>query len=246
MPFDTNIKDPNKAKLAALAEARKRASAVSSNPAAITRWIPASEARERARLVFDDSYSMGSEIEHAKQGVIEFNRNCIPNQTAVAIHFLNTENEELATLNTNLIEVSEKLEKLRLSSGGTPLFETMNNALIAEPDLTRLVVFTDGEPTDDIAPYNPSEEFKHKDSCDKIIERAKLMRAPIDTVFFGYEDKRAMALLRYLSDQTGGYFLHFDPAKVNFAKAFRYLAGPQRLMLASESVRREIESGRRS
>jgi hypothetical protein len=52
-----------------------------------------------------------------------------------------------------------------------------------------------------------------------------------------------MNLLRYLSAQTGGYFLHFDPAKVNFAQAFKYLAPVNRLMLASASFRADVESG---
>jgi len=66
-------------------------------------------------------------------------------------------------------------------------------------------------------------------------------------VFFGSADSETeIALLKYFSDSTSGYFLHFDPNKVNFAKAFRFLAPVNRLMLASESVRREIESGRRS
>jgi hypothetical protein len=69
---------------------------------------------------------------------------------------------------------------------------------------------------------------------------------PIDTVYFGgsieYE-RREIDLLKYLSSKTGGYFLHFDPAKVNFAQAFKYLAPVNRLMLASASFRAQVESG---
>ena len=67
---------------------------------------------------------------------------------------------------------------------------------------------------------------------------------PIDTVFFGSEGRqREIELLKYLSSKTGGYFLHFDPAKVNFAQAFKYLAPVNRLMLASASFRAQVESG---
>jgi hypothetical protein len=143
-----------------------------------------------------------------------------------------------------------------LSSGGTPFFNTLNHALKATPTLTRLIAFTDGSPTDRL---QAEEDEKvgtlgyysygidaWKASADIIIKIAKATGSgiPIDTVFFGSEGReREMELLKYLSAQTGGYFLHFDPAKVNFATAFKYLAPVNRLRLASGSFRASVESG---
>jgi hypothetical protein len=85
-----------------------------------------------------------------------------------------------------------------------------------------------------------------KRNADEVIKVALELHVPIDTVFFGDYNQEAIRLLRYFAEQTGGYFLHFDPKKVNFRTAFKYLAPSMRLMLASESVRKEIESGKRA
>jgi Mg-chelatase subunit ChlD len=239
------VSNPNADKLAALKAAREKAAP--SEAGAIQKFIAPGEAKDRIRVVFDDSSSMGSEIENAKTGTIEFLRNCIPNQTSVAIHFLNTHNEELAALNSNLIQIAASLKACHLRSGGSPLFSTIMKALDLTPYLTRMVVFTDGEPTDSLAEYDPRLSNLLR-SADVVIAKAKERSSPIDTVFFGSEayGQTAIKFLKYLAEQTGGYFLHFDPSKVSFAKAFKYLAPVNRLMLSSESVRKEIESGRRA
>ena len=248
------VNNPNAAKLAAIKAARTSALTAASD-GAIQKFIAPAEAKDRLRFLFDDSGSMGSQVEDAKTGTIECLRNCDPFQTSVAIHFLNTKDEELATLNSNLIQVADRIKKLPLRSGGTPLFARMKEILRAEPTLTRMVVFTDGDPTDDAAEYQtPPEDCPDRNfynlqlSADVIIAQALELKAPIDTVFFGssFYGEQAIKFLKYLADKTGGYFLHFDPAKVSFAKAFKYLAPTNRLMLASESIRREIESGKRS
>jgi Mg-chelatase subunit ChlD len=254
MPFLVP-KNPQAAKIAALAAARAAAQDTA-KPDALTRWINPGEAKDRIRIVFDDSGSMYKEAENAKEGTVEFLRNCIPNQTSVAVHFLKTENERLSTLNSNLMEIASLLKDARLALGGTPLFAALSRALALAPKATRYVVFTDGEPTDSLAEYMepPPEEkqvalWEWKRSADILIEMPERSGAPIDTVFFGPSeiytaDQRD--LLHYIAEKTGGYYLHFDPAKVNFRTAFKYLAPTQRLALASESVRREIESGKRT
>jgi hypothetical protein len=85
-------------------------------------------------------------------------------------------------------------------------------------------------------------------SANVIIKIAKATSSgiPIDTVYFGddsQQNKREIDLLKYLSAETGGYFLHFNPSKVNFATAFKYLAPVNRLRLASSSFRASLESG---
>lgn len=242
------VQNPAAAKAALLAAAK--AKAATPNPAAIQRYIPAGECKDRIRIVFDDSGSMYSQVKHAKDGVVEFLRNCIPNQTSVAIHFLKTESK-LEELNSNLIEIASKLQDQPLSMGGTPLFEAMMKALSAAPFSTRLVVFTDGQPTDSLVPYD-SERSKERhewyDSADVVITKAKEHSNPIDTVFFGESqyNEQEIKLLKYLSDSTGGFFLHFDPKKPNIWKSLKYLAPVNRLMLASESFRAEVENGTHS
>ena len=221
---------------------------------AITRYIPPGECADRIRVVFDDSGSMYSEIGNAKQGVVEFLRNCIPNQTAVAVHYMNTSSWS-TSLRSDLPQLGLDVQESILSSGGTPFFNTLKHALEAKPTLTRLVAFTDGAPTDRLAAEENEEAgmtgyySEHLDvwlaSANIIIKIAKATGdgIPIDTVYFGYGNQRNMDLLRYLSKETGGYFLHFDPAKVNFKTAFKYLAPVHRLMLSSGSFRAAVESG---
>ena len=239
------VSNPNASKLAALKAARQAAQA---KPDALTRWISPAEARNRDRIIFDDSGSMSSEIENAKTGTIEYLRNCPPNQSAVAVHFLNTQDEELASLNSNLMQVAERLKAKSLKSGGTPLFSVTMKALNTEPTLTRMIIFTDGEPTDSLVEYDSRAEKEDLlRNADIVIARANELKAPIDTVYFGpASQERAIKFLKYLAEKTGGYFLYFDPSKVSFAKAFKYLAPANRLMLASESIRKEIEDGKRA
>lgn len=248
-------KNPQAEKQAAIAAAKAKAGKTTPAPeeAVIMKYVKPSETKDRTRIVFDDSGSMTSQIHNVKEGVIEYMRNCIPNQTAVSVHFLCTRSEEASTLEnlcTDLPSTGLVLKGIHLNLGGTPLFETMNK--VVEMDLTtRMVAFTDGSPTDDILPASELAtgwgHERHLKNADIIIAKAKAKGIPIDTVFFGsanYAD--AIALLKYFAEQTEGYFLHFDPAKVQFSKAFKYLAPVNRKMLASASVRREIESGVRS
>jgi hypothetical protein len=250
-----NPKNAVDAKRAAI-EARKASTApAGTNPSAIVRYIPPGECPDRNRIVFDDSGSMGGYIEDAKLGMIEYLRNCIPNQTSVAIHFMNSTACD-TQLESNLLKLATDIREINLRSGGTPFFNTLKKALEATPTLTRLIAFTDGSPTDALAAdygeeldtYYGSNSNPWIHSADVIIKIAKATGSgiPIDTVYFGvgaeYERKE-IELLKYLSSKTGGYFLHFDPAKVNFAQAFKYLAPCHRLMLASASFRAQVESG---
>lgn len=250
-------KNANAAKLEALKAARNQGA--SSSDASIQKWVSPDQCKDRIRVIFDDSGSMHGQIKDAKDGVTEFYRNCIPNQTAVAVHMLCTSDSKLEALTTNLIEAATVLKDTPPGLGGTPLFSTMKKAFEREPRLTRMVVFSDGEPTDswDKESWNnwnagstePAHPIPYGKDADKAIAAAKELRVPIDTVFFGSDGDHTAAarkFLKYLSDQTGGYFLHFDPKKVNFRTAFKYLAPVNRLMLASENFRKEVEDGTRA
>ena len=251
VPNPKNALDAKKATIEALKAST--AAAAGKPQEAIIRYVPPGECPDRNRIVFDDSGSMGSSIQDAKKGVVEFLRNCIPNQTSVAVHFMNTSSWNTA-LRSDLSQLGIDLQECYLSSGGTPFFNTLKAALEATPVLTRLIAFTDGAPTDELQPENQTELEEYagrerwKVSADIIIRSSKSINSgiPIDTVYFGVDadyTRENIALLKYLSAQTGGYFLHFDPAKVNFATAFKYLAPCHRLQLSSGSFRAAIESG---
>lgn len=209
-------------------------------------YIPASECFEKIRIIFDDSSSMGhTEMENAKKGIVEFIRNCIPNQTAIAIHFLNLgnkdsqfERKQLAlvtpllqapTLESNLIKVASAIDNPKLGSyGGTPLFQTLLSTLKSTPQATRLIAFSDGCPDG------------HKDE-DATIALAKELKIPIDTVFLGYSTE-GEELMKSIADRTGGIYLHFKEGS-SFKSSFKYLAPGQRLMLTDGNFRARVERG---
>ena len=276
MPFDLTVKkgqgpsaprpDPKKEAMAA-AKAAAQASKTEGTASAIIKYIPPGECTHRLRFVFDDSGSMGSQIDNAKRGVVECLRNSIANQTSVAVHFMNT--TPAIPLQSDLVKLGNDILERELRSGGTPFFNTLKQALQATPVLTRLVAFTDGSPTDELRAeeeevdglqgFHRFRENAWTASADIIIKIAHAVAQdnsdgskpfsetciPIDTVFFGESSwsQREMDLLKYLSDKTGGYFLHFDPSKPNIWKQLKYLAPVNRLMLASASFRADVEKG---
>jgi hypothetical protein len=248
--------DAKRAAIEALKASVKTASTVSAEDAAIVQYISPDKCPDRNRIVFDDSGSMHWQFSNAKKGVVEYLRNCIPNQTSVAVHFMNMKSWS-TSLRSNLVELAQDIEEVPFESGGTPFFNTLKRALEAKPVLTRLIAFTDGSPTDELKPEEEETSavqgfYSHSidswtASANVIIKIAHAIGGdkpiPIDTVYFGSSNESAMVLLRYLSDKTGGFFLHFDPAKVNFKTAFKYLAPVNRLQLTSGSFRASLERG---
>lgn len=262
MPFDLTVKknSPNNAvdaKRAAM-EAAKAAKAPGAVDAVLMKYIAPTQCPDRNHIVFDDSGSMGSEIANAKKGVVEYLRNCIPNQTAVALYFMNSGTLELQS---DLISLATAVEEKYLKSGHTPFFNTLKRALQSASAPTRLIAFTDGAPTDQLQSEENEAAVQGywsynldawKASANIIIKIAHAVASkaskciPIDTVYFGPSDtytQKNIDLLKYLSEQTGGFFLHFDPAKVNFRTAFKYLAPVNRLALTDGSFRAALERG---
>jgi Mg-chelatase subunit ChlD len=216
-------------------------------------FVEPKDAKNRIRIVFDNSGSMSttlaitngfsSRMAEAKKGVIEFLRNSSPNRDAVAIHMLNSysryryEEEhsvipeliENAELCTDLIRLASAVDNPELTPiGGTPLFETLETALEAEPRATRLVAFSDGEANSTI-------------KMGVVISLAKRYQIPIDTVFFG---SYTSATLKELAESTGGIFITFDPAKgVSFASSFKYLTEGNRLRLMNAEFKAKLERG---
>jgi Mg-chelatase subunit ChlD len=209
------------------------------------------KATERLRIVFDDSGSMhGQQIEDAKAGCIEFMRNCIPNETACAVHPMSVYDDTgyfnksmapaiMTDLTIDLPSLSQEIAKIT-DTGGTPLFATLRAALTCQPKLTRAIVFSDGSPNGD--------DLQLKDQT---ITQAQEQKIPVDTVYItqhyvnntDYPDP-AYRLLKEIADKTGGYCLVFDKNKVNFKDAFKWLAPKLRLALSDGNVRQQLQDGK--
>jgi hypothetical protein len=243
-----NILNPIERKRALIEAAKEKAASLSlTKKEKVIEYIPASNAENKLRIIFDNSSSMSTRIgskqavEHAKDGVVEFLRNCALNKDAVAIHLLNSsymnysqENVSLihvSKLTTNLIALATEVSSNRIQAAGeTPLYDRILEAQSAEPRATRYIAFSDGKPNSLI-----NEE--------KVISNAVEAKTPIDTVYFGSFDDTAEVMQR-LADKTGGIFLKFDPSKgVDFKTAFKYLAPGKRLMLMNEEFKAKLERG---
>jgi len=175
---------------------------------------------DRIGIVFDDSGSMGgNKILNAHKGVEEFLRNCKPNQTAVCVYPMNM---PPITLDAKLPSVALAVHEIA-ATGRTPLHNTALSMLRNEK-LTRAIVFSDGNPTDD--------------GFETLVTLAKEQKIPIDTVLIG---NWGMEYMKNLAEATGGIFLHFDPAKTNFATNFKYLTPGYRAMLRDSNFKAKVE-----
>jgi len=224
-------------------------------------WAPPEAMLERLRVIFDDSGSMGStqagtKLDDAKEGTVELLKNCIPNQTSVAVHPMEYRFTDLTKLTTNLPALSVLVRGIP-SGGGTPLFETLKHAQLAEPKATRYIVFSDGSP-------DHYDETSYKEDT---IKRAIEEKTPVDTVLiwqayapahYTEQEKKAQEeystnvmkaskeykLLQELAERTSGYFLVFDRNKMDFKQGLKYLAPKLRLALMNEQVRKDLEAGK--
>lgn len=257
MPFQVgSFKSTPDAKKAALEALKAQAKSIpKAEDAVLIKYVSPAECPDRICIVFDDSGSMSWAFQDAKNGVVEFLRNCIPNQTAVAVHFMETSYG--SQLESDLPKLGNTISELKLAGCSTPFFNTLKKALEVTPQCTRIVAFTDGSPTDELqSESSESGEMQgywsrraHSNwtsSANIIIQIAGASGTmiPIDTIFFGsINNTEEINLLKYLSNNTGGYFLHFDPKKVNFRTAFKYLAPVNRLQLTSGAFRESLERG---
>lgn len=211
-------------------------------------WIKPEDAPERLRIVFDNSGSMREpKITAAKDGVVEFLRNCTPNVTSVGIHLLNPESEfsfeeetrlmlptniQTAALTSDIVLLASEIEDPSVvPTGGTPLYETLDKALSATPRATRIIAFSDGRP----------QGYGNKM---RILNKAVELNIPIDTVYIcdvHYPDYTAIRNLKEIAIHTGGIFL--DLSKGDIKKGLKFLAPTKRLMLADSSFKSKVERG---
>lgn len=220
-------------------------------------FIPAEGCVNKIRIVFDNSGSMGvDKMEDAKKGTVEFLRNCVPNQDAVAVHLLEQPYErdwddegdvgsisklgslspllKTATLTSDLLSLASAVDsKANHATGGTPLYKTCQDALNAVPKASRLVAFSDGVPN-----------YDDKNREETTIQLALREEIPIDTVFFGSSTDNGFDVMKRLASRTKGIFLHFDPAKgVDFKTAFKYLSPGKRFMLNDDNFKAALQRG---
>jgi Mg-chelatase subunit ChlD len=235
VPID---KKPLPFKVKPVGLAARKASAMARGEAAPIDNVEGSpeSAKHRIGIVFDDSGSMyGNKITDAHEGCEEFIRNCNPLETAIAVYPMNAAADrsiQQFSLTRKLYAVATGI-KLYRPTGGTPLYETLELILRAEP-LTRGIVFSDGEP-------NPRDTDSFKESS---IATAIEKKIPVDTVYIGSrEDTKAVTIMQEIAERTGGIFLIFEPGKANFKTAFKYLTPGYRAMLADKSFVAKIERG---
>lgn len=195
---------------------------------------------DRIGIVFDDSGSMGGytnyvspentvnlKIVDAHAGVEEFLRSCSPGKTAVTIYPMNMPPMKISC---DLITMAMQIKTIE-AIGGTPLIATLHK-MLKENNLTRSIVFSDGYPNDARMDY--------------VVGLAKELKVPVDTVYFGGDQPEPIRFMKELAERTGGIFLHFDPSKMNFRTAFKYLSPGYYGMLADKSFVADIEAGRKS
>lgn len=195
-------------------------------------YIVPAVAKNRIRIVFDDSGSMaGQKLVDAQIGCEEFLRACKLNETAVAVHPMNGKARDLTA---DLPKLAVSIHGIK-TAGSTPMFQALTKAQYAEPKATRFIVFSDGAPTDS--------------GKERRIQTAIKAETPIDTVLIwdgaaGVERSSEYTLLKEIADRTGGIFLVFDRTKVNFQDAFKYLSPGLRLALSDGKFRADLQNGK--
>lgn len=228
MSNELTTKDDNKPavfkpgqRLTGLAAKRAAAEEATGQP----KVTPPEEMKYRIGIVFDDSGSMGDEQnKDAIEGVEEFLRSCPANETAIAIQPLNKEG---LRLNSNLPAVAIYVKGIR-STGGTPMIRQTNEMLAANR-LTRVIVFSDGAPTDNVN--------------ENLYKKLTSYEIPIDTVYIpnSYIDEHCEFFMKKLAEDTRGIYLRFQRGKSNFRTAFKYLSPGLRYMLADKSFVAKLE-----
>lgn len=203
----------------------------------------------RIMLAVDDSGSMStsmdirsenpqSRMEVARDAVKEFVKACSPLDTAVGFKAISTNLEQEMT--TNFTEIISK-SRAFVASGGTPLFQILRGILKREIKPTRVVAISDGEPGDGTVPGTDS----YNNLAPEVLKAYVEAKVPIDAVFIGTEgEERAIAIMRYIADSTGGLFIHFKDAP-SFKTNLKYLTPAYRAMLTSGQVSvKNIEGGK--
>jgi Mg-chelatase subunit ChlD len=215
------------------------------------KFVPVAQATERVCIIADDSSSMSSEgrIADAREGITEFMKECIPNETAVKIHPINAtpgesyySSNKILDYSTNLPAHADAISTLR-ASGSTPLYSAIqanlpssmpvNDERTIKPN--RMIVFSDGE---------PDGQFN---GLDTTIALAKQDGVVIDTCLISSAGSRTESneyqIMKRLAEGTGGIFIVFEKGKCSFKHGFKYLTKGKRLLLTDASFKAKLEAG---
>lgn len=197
-------------------------------------------------IVFDDSGSMGSmnekgdksKIEDAKAGIRNFTTQCNPRDTALAVYPLNVDSKPL-TCNFDLLNL---LVASIGPTGGTPLYGKTTEMLQSVDTYTRGILFSDGEPTDELD-YEYSDEGQGRvDRKERMIALALAKKIPLDTVYIGPADTKGYNIMKEIADRTGGIFIHFKDS-ASLSQNLKYLAPALRGILMNSELKAKIERG---
>lgn len=194
--------------------------------------------KNRIAIEMDDSGSMGEAgMKEAHNAINAFLSVCSPLDTSVSIIPMNKEG---ASLTCDYGALRAFAVNIR-ATGGTPLYSTAMKCL--SQDITRVIIFSDGEPTDGAASrydYSKNEYVTDPQKPhEKLIASAVEKKIPLDTVYIGVGES---SVLKELSDKTGGIYLRFSGPEV-FARSLKYLAPTYRAMLMNSEIKEKVQRG---
>ena len=175
----------------------------------------------------------GQAIKDAHTAIQAFSNSCTPQETSIAIYPLNADSKD-RTCNYDILNAYVRGIN---ATGGTPLYGKTIDAL--QNKLTRIVIFSDGDPTDRNEGYG--EEYQH-DRHEQTIECALSHETPLDTVFIGSEYDKGYKILKELAERTGGIFVHFKDSS-SLSRSLKYLSPGLRGMLMNPEIKAKIERG---
>lgn len=200
------------------------------------------QAKERIIIVADDSGSMdGLPMQQQKKAIAAFLGVCNPIDTAVGITPMNRERINLTLVHPMILAKTSGWPDH--GGGGTPTFKTLETALEQKP--TRVVLVSDGQPTDGSAQNNNNhyswEEDRHNDKIEvkyhPVLDKYKTANVKIDTVFIGSEsDTSGQNEMKAIAELTGGMYIFFREGE-SFAKQFKYLAPAYYAMLTAGTIK---------
>ena len=199
----------------------------------------------RLGIIFDNSGSMGSiapsgnrAVDDAKTGVRNFLASCKSLETSVCIYPFQKEGTVLTCDYSVLNIYVAGLD----ANAGTPLYTTMIK-LLNDQKITRGVIFSDGEPTDDSRySWEHDKPESTKSKKEQAIEAAKSKEMPFDTIFIGDKEASGYKEMKWIAEQTGGIFINFEDS-YSLSKNLKYLSPGLRFLLANEELKKKVERG---
>jgi hypothetical protein len=212
--------------------------------------VKPSEVPNRLGIIFDDSSSMsGEKIEDAYVAIRNFTNSCNQLDTSIAFYPMNASPRDL-TIDYDVLNMY--VQSIG-ASGGTPLYTKLRE-LIENVEITRAVVFSDGDPTDSRLINNNAEgstgfsnygaksiEFA-RDTVKLYIDK----EIPVDAIYISEKEGDTVGLgydeMKKLAELTSGVFIHFKDSK-SLSQNLKYLAPKYRALLVNAYLKAMIEKG---